>query len=513
MRQIVSCIPEISEGRRQEVVDEIVAAIRAEGVQVIEVATDAPRNRSSITFVGDLAGCERAAFAAIAAAADRIDMALAAEDGSATGMGAADAVPFVPIQGATVAECVGAAKRLAERVAAELDLPVYLFGAAALHPERAKLPGVRTAGYAVIRDAIASDTAFEPDFGPRRLGPAGATAIGARPPRVDLNLYLDTNQLPVAEACARAVRESSGGLVGVEATSLVDDARGTGRVSASILASGHARVHQVAELVRAEATRHGARITATEIEGLLPQRVLLDAAAWYLQLADFDPAQVLETRLADPSRTEATAGLVPTEFLAALASDAPTPGGGSVAAMAGALGAALTCMVANLTVGREKFMAVDKDMRQVRERAGALQRQLVELMAADSAAFDDVMGAYRLPRGTNEEADARRDAVQDALRKAIEVPLETMRQGVEVLRLARAAAEMGNANAVSDAGVSAYMAHGGIQSASLNVEINVMGLRDLEEGDRYRRAAVDLLREAQALVDEVDRRVRARIAG
>lgn len=510
MRQIVSCIPEISEGRRPDVIDEIVAAIRAEGVQIVDVTSDVHRNRSAIHFVGDLASCERAAYVAIAAAGT-LDVGEALDEAAA--IGAVDAVPFIPMHGATVAECVAAAKRLGERVAAELELPVYLFGDAARQPERAQLAAVRSAGYGGLREGISADAALEPDYGPRRMGLAGAVAIGARAPQLEVNCYLDTPRLSIAEACARAVRAASGGLVGVEATGMVDPDRGQGQVAAILQATGGARLHQVVEGVRSEAARHGARLAAVQLVGLLPQQVLVDAAQWYLQLADFDATQVLETRLATPGAAEATAGLVPTDFLAALASDAPTPGGGSVAAMAGALGAALTSMVANLTIGREKFMAVDKDMRQVRERAGALQRQLVDLMAADSAAFDAVMAAYRLPRATNEEADARRDAIQDALRKAIEVPLETMRRGVDVLRLARSAAEMGNANAVSDAGVSAYMAHGGIQSASLNVEINVMGLRDLEEGDGYRRASADLLREARSLVDEVDRQVRARIAG
>ena len=511
MRQIVECVPNFSEGRRKEVVDEIVAAIVQEGVQLLDVQMDADHNRAVVSFIGDLAACEQAAFAGIAAAATRID--LNAHQGEHPRMGATDVVPFVPIGGVTMEECVAAAKRLGQRVAAELDIPVYLYAEAAQVPERKSLPAIRKGEYEGIRDSIGTDPARAPDFGPTRLGPAGATAVGARYPLIAYNIYLDTNRLAVAEACAKAVRESSGGMKNVQGKGFEIAERGIVQVSMNLLRYDLTPIHRVTEFVRREAERYGVRVLSSEVVGLVPQKALVDAAEWYLQVEGFRADQVLENRLGAPEATDKATSLVPGAFLTAVASDAPTPGGGSVAALAGALAGALSAMVASLTVGREKYAAVDQEMRAVREKASALQRHLTELMSADSAAFDEVMAAYKLPRATALEADARREAIQAALRQAIEVPLETMRRSVEVLRVARSAAEMGNANAVSDAGVSAYMSHAAVQGASLNVEINVMGLRDLEEGDRYRRECADLLREARAIAEDVDRQVRARIAG
>jgi glutamate formiminotransferase/formiminotetrahydrofolate cyclodeaminase len=511
MRQIVECVPNFSEGRRAEVVDEIAAAIREAGGQVLDVQLDADHNRAVVTFVGDLPTVEEAAFAGIAAAADRID--LTAHEGEHPRIGATDVVPFVPISGVTMDECVAAAARLAERVATELALPTYLYGEAARTPERRNLPNIRKGEYEGLKEAIAKDPARAPDFGPKALGSAGATVIGARYPLIAYNIYLDTNRLDVAETIARAIRESNGGLKHVQAKGFEIAERGVVQVSMNLLRHDLMPIHRVTELVRREAERHGARVQSSEVVGLIPQQALLDAAEWYLQIEGFGPEQVLENRLAAPAGAEAAASLVPTAFLNALGSEAPTPGGGSVAALSGALGAALASMVASLTVGREKYAAAEGRMRQVRTEAVRLQRELTDLMSQDSAAFEEVMAAYKLPRSTAPDADARRAAIQKALRGAIEVPIRTMQRAVDVLRVARTAAELGNANAVSDAGVAAYMAYAAVQSASLNVEINVMGLRDLDEGDRYRRESGDLLREARTLVDEVDKQVRGRIAG
>lgn len=512
MRQIVECVPNFSEGRRQEVVDEIVAAIRDEGVQILDVQVDADHNRAVVSFIGDLAGCEEAAYAGIAKAAALID--LNAHTGEHPRMGATDVVPFVPISGVTMEECIAAAARLGERVSAELDIPVYLYAEAAKRPDRRSLPAIRKGEYEGLKEAIATDTSRAPDFGPLKLGPAGATAIGARYPLIAYNIYLDTNRLEVAEAVSKAVRESSGGLKNVQAKGFEIAERGVVQVSMNLLRYDQTPLHRVTEFVRREAARHGARILSSEVVGLLPQAALVEAAEWYLQVEHFRADQVLENRLGAPGAgAEAPAMTAPTAFLNALASEAPTPGGGSVAALAGALGAALAAMVASLTIGREKYAAADTQMRHVRTEAARLQREMTDLMAQDSAAFDEVMAAYKMPRAVATDADARREAIQKALRGAIEVPIATMQRSVDVLRLSRSAAELGNANAVSDAGVAAYMAFAAAQSASLNVEINVMGLRDLEEGDRYRREAGDLLRDAKGLVEDVDRLVRGRIAG
>ncbi len=511
MRQLTECSPNFSEGRRQDVIAEIVDAIRGCGVQVLDVQMDPDDNRTVVSFVGDLAAVEHAAVAGAARAAALIDMT--EHSGDHPRMGATDVIPFMPLAGVSLGDCVALSQRVGQRIAEELDIPVYLYGEAATRPERVRVEAIRKGEYEGIRERIATDPTLEPDFGAREVSTAGATAVGARHRLVAFSVYLDSDRLGVSEAIARAVREDSGGLMHVHAEGFEVVERGLVGVAATLLRPEQTPLHRVLEAIRREAARFGVSVLSSEILGLVPQATLFAAAEWYLQLEEFRPDHVLESRMvAAESVTEEGVSL-PRGFVDAVASEAPTPGGGGVAALAGALGAALSQMVANLTVGREKHAAVEGDMKRLRTRAIELQRTLLSLMAADGEAFDAVMAAYRLEHETPELAEARRDAIQTALRRATEVPLETMRRAVEVLRLARIAAELGNPTAVSDAGVAGYMAFAAIRSASLNVDTNIRGLRDLEEGDRYRQECKALLRDAGTLVGDIDRQVRARIAG
>jgi glutamate formiminotransferase len=292
--KLVECVPNFSEGRRPDLIDAIVDAARSvPNVQILDLQSDADHNRSVLTMLGPPEAIVEAAYRATAEAAQRIDMAQ--HEGGHPRMGATDVVPFVPVRGVTMNDCVALARQLGQRVGDELGIPVYLYEAAATQPERQNLAHVRRGEYEGLKAEIQSNPDRRPDFGPARLGPAGATAIGARAPLVAYNVYLTTDRLDVARAIARAVRHSSGGLRFVKALGLVVEGRA--QVSMNLTDVRGTPIHRVFELIRAEAARYGVDVADSEIVGLLPAHALLDAAAYYLRLEGFSPDQVLENRL------------------------------------------------------------------------------------------------------------------------------------------------------------------------------------------------------------------------
>ena len=296
MRKIVECVPNFSEGRRKEVIDQIVEAIATvPGVHVLDVQSDADHNRTVATFAGEPEAVEEAAFRGIEEAAELIDMNL--HRGEHPRLGAADVVPFVPIKGVTMEDCVAIARRLGERVGRELGIPVYLYEEAATRPERQNLAEVRQGEYEGIKAEIATRSEREPDFGPRRVGKAGATAIGARAPLIAFNVYLGTDDVEVAKAIARAVRHSSGGLRYVKALGLL--VKGQAQVSMNLTDYRQTPVHRVVEMIRREAERYGVSVVESELIGLIPNEALVEAAEFYLQMGDFSSHQILENRLAD----------------------------------------------------------------------------------------------------------------------------------------------------------------------------------------------------------------------
>ena len=296
MRKIVECVPNFSEGRRREVVAQIAEAIAAvPGAHVLDVQSDADHNRTVVTFAGEPEAVEEAAFRGIEKAAELIDMNL--HQGEHPRLGAADVVPFVPIKGVTMEDCVALARRLGGRVGRELGIPVYLYEKAATRPERRNLANVRRGEYAGIKAEIATRPERVPDFGPRRVGKAGATAIGARPPLIAFNVYLGTDDVEVAQAIARAVRHSSGGLRYVKALGLL--VKGQAQVSMNLTDYRQTPVHRVVEMIRREAERYGVSVVESELIGLIPNEALVAAAEFYLQMDDFSPHQILENRLAD----------------------------------------------------------------------------------------------------------------------------------------------------------------------------------------------------------------------
>lgn len=294
MNQIVECIPNFSEGRRQDVVEEIVAAMeQVSGAQVLDVQSDLDHNRSVVTIVGEAKAVAEAVFRAAGRAAELIDMNH--HRGGHPRMGATDVIPFVPVQGITMAECVKVAHELGRRIGEELGIPVYFYEKAATQPGRRNLADVRRGEYEELKEAIASDPDRAPDFGPSAMGSAGATAVGARPPLIAFNVYLNTDDAAPAKAIARAVRHSSGGLRFVKALGLTVE--GQAQVSMNLTDYRKTPIPRVLEMIRAEAARYGLAVTRSEVVGLLPAEALLDAARFYLQLTDFSPEQILENRL------------------------------------------------------------------------------------------------------------------------------------------------------------------------------------------------------------------------
>ena len=469
---LVECIPNFSEGRRPEVIESIEGAIRAvAGVHVLDRHVDADHNRTVITFAGPPGPVAEAAFAAISRAAQLID--LDAHRGEHPRIGATDVVPFVPLSGITMVDCVRLARDLGERVGRELGIPVYLYEAAAAGPDRVNLERHRRGEYEGLKTAIESDPTRAPDFGPSRLGKAGATVIGARAPLIAYNVYLTTGDVEIARKIARTIRQSSGGFHDLKALGLLVEGRA--QVSMNFTDFTRTSLPLVVEAIRREAAQNGVAIHHSELVGLIPQAALVEAARWYLQLDPFQPDQVLETRLYAALRPE-TSG--EGSFLDRLADGTPTPGGGSAAAYAGAMAAALVGMVARLTEGKKKFAEVEARMREIASQSDHLRGRMELAVASDAKAFDEVMDALRMPKGSEAEQRARGEALEAAMRRAGEVPLGVAQDSITALELAAEVAEAGNPSAASDAGSAGALAQAALTAAVMNVRVNASGLRD-----------------------------------
>ena len=494
--QLVECVPNFSEGRDENVIGAIRGAIAAvEGVEVLDVSSDKSHNRTVITFVAPLDRAVDAALAGMREASARID--LTKHKGEHPRIGATDVVPFIPLEGTTMDDCVALARALGERVARELGIPVYLYERAATRPDRVNLADVRRGEFEGLRTEIAANPDRRPDFGATAVHPsAGATAVGARPFLVAFNVYLGpASNLPVALEVAKAVRHSSGGLRYVKALGLEVD--GQAQVSMNLVDLDGTPLHLAYEMVRLEASARGVLPTWSEVVGLVPERALFDAGARHVQLRDFKSSLILERRV----REAIAGGQSVSSFVAAVASPTPAPGGGSVAAHAGALAAALAQMVAGLTVGRKKYLGVEPQMRELALRATALRNELASLVERDARAYEAVTSAMKLPKEPPEAAARRTAAIDSALIGAAQVPLETARACAAVAVLAAEAATKGNTNAVSDAGVAALLAEAACRGAVYNVRINVAGLSDRSRG-------ASLVKEADGLLERASQQAR-----
>lgn len=498
---LIECVPNFSEGRDLDVVRAIRDQIaEVQGVSVLHVTSDASHNRSVITFVAPLEKMADAAVAAIRAARDHID--LTQHHGVHPRIGAADVVPFIPLDGATMDECVALAREVGRRVGEELAIPVYLYERAAINPARRNLADVRRGGFEALRDVIASDAARTPDFGPSTVHPtAGAVAIGARPFLVAFNVYVgDATVVPAARDIARAVRESSGGLPAVKALGLEVD--GQAQVSMNLVDIERTSLGAAYSAVARESRARGLEPTWSEIIGLIPERVAFDIAGRAIRLRDSMSDHVLERILVE-HRPEISLS----NFLASVASSDPAPGGGSVAAIAGALAAALARMVAGLTLGRPRYATAADEMRLVRDHAGKLIEQLESLAKRDAEAYSLFVDAQRLPQDSPDSAAHRDKAMHDSLLAATRIPLEICRATEEVVQLCEIVAEHGNRNAITDSGVAAALASSACKGASYNVRINARSLQDQSEGEALAVEAIARTSSAALIAERVSKLV------
>ena len=506
--KLIECVPNFSEGRRPEVVSAIRDAIAAvAGAHVLDASADPSHNRCVITFVAPIDVVVNAAFAGIREAQHRID--LTAHSGEHPRMGAADVVPFIPLEGATMEDCIALARQLGARVGNELGIPVFLYERAATRPDRENLADVRRGEFEGIRADIGTTPQRTPDFGPSAVhATAGAVAIGARPFLVAYNVYLGpASNMPVAKEVAKALRGSSGGLRYVKAMGFEVD--GQAQVSMNLVDTEKTPLHRVFDMVKMEAEARGVSPTWSEIIGLVPEGALFAAAARHIQLREFTPDVVLDRKVREAiSGGESLSG-----FVGSVASPSPTPGGGSVAAHAGALGAALAQMVAGLTVGKKKYAAVDAEMREVAVRAAAVGNTLAALVARDASAYAIVAAAYRLPSESAAQQAEKAARIDDALVHAAEVPLETARACADVAELALLVTEKGNTNAASDAGVAALLAEAGCVGASYNVRINVSSLSDKSRGEALVADAAGCVTRAKSAARRAQEHVEKSIAG
>lgn len=510
MAKIVECVPNFSEGRDRDLIEALVAAASSvPGVVLLDSEMDADHHRSVVTFAGEPEACVEAAFRAIRLATERID--LTSHKGQHPRMGATDVVPFVPVDGVTLEECVELARTLGRRVGEELKVPVFLYEAAATRPDRENLADVRRGEFEGLRERIGTDPDRIPDFGPKAIHKtAGAVAIGARRPLVAFNANLATSDVQIARRIAKAIRFGDGGLRYVKALGFsIRDGR-QAQVSMNLVHTDGTPIHRVLALIDDEARRWGTFVTGCEVVGLVPQHAMLDAAEHHLRLENFRRDQVLEIRMQHPP---VGPGVSLGGFLDELASGSPTPGGGTASALGGAMAAALVAMVANLTLGKKKYAGVQGEMEEIRKEAERCRAQLTGLMRRDSQAFEAVLSAFRLPQGTKDEAEAREKAVESATWAATHVPLTTAEVCAEVAGLAARVVRQGNPNAASDGATAASLARAACEGALCNVEINLKNLPKGADKEAVQvragasaRAAEDSLLEARRAFREATER-------
>ena len=552
MGRIIECVPNFSEGRNKLVIDAIVEAIRnggknadcAEpGVKVLDVDPGEATNRTVVTFAGSPEAVMEAAFEGVRKAGELIDMRH--HHGAHPRSGATDVLPLIPISGITLEECALLARQLAERIFRELGIACYCYEAAAYTPERKNLAVCRSGEYEALPQKIA-DEKLKPDFGPAEyndtIARSGAINVGARDFLIAVNFNLNTTSTALANEVAFDVRERGrakrengkivkdaegksvmipGTLKGCKAIGWYIDEYGIAQVSMNITDINATPLHKAFDEVCRAAQARGLRVSGTEIIGLLPKRSLIEAGKYFLEkqqrstgipeaeimkiaiksmgLEDLRPFDVREKVIEfliedeeEKARKERLVRMSCKTFAEETSSESPAPGGGSISAYMGALGAALACMVANLSAGKRGWESRWKEFSDWAEEAQQLMKELLALVDEDTAAFNRLMGAMRMPKSSPEQIEERDAAIEAATLYAGEVPLRTMKTAVKAFPLLRRMAEEGNPNSVSDAGVGALAARSAVLGAQLNVKINASGLKNRDDASR-------LLAEAEAV--------------
>ena len=473
MSTLVECVPNFSEGRDKAKVDAIIEAMKLDGVYLLDREMDADHNRCVITLVGEREPMQEAAIRGVGKAADLID--LNHHQGAHPRMGAADVVPFIPIEGVTIEDCVAMARHVGEEIWKRHQIPVYLYEAAATTPERQNLENIRRGQFEGIRAEIATNPARKPDFGEPRVHPtAGATVVGARKFLIAYNVFLNTPDVEIAKKVAKAVRFSSGGLRFVKGAGFL--VRGMAQVSMNLTDFEQTPIHRVFELVKQEAVRYGVAPVSSEIVGLIPKKALEAAAEWFLQVENFDSSLILENRLSAVMSGKVAvgglrAGVEP--FVEQLAAPTATPGGGSAAAASGAMAAALAGMVAAMSRGKKAYLQYERELSEAIARLAQLREELKAAIDADGESYNAVMKAYKQAKDS-----AHADGINAALKQATGVPLSVAERAREVARIAERLKPMTNPNMKSDLTTALALARAALEGALANVEINLESLQD-----------------------------------
>lgn len=550
-KRIIECVPNFSEGRNPRVIKEITDAIESvKGVRLLDVDPGEATNRTVVTFVGEPEDVVEAAFRGVRRAAELIDMSV--HHGAHPRMGATDVLPLIPVAGITLEECAAMARDLAKRIADELNVPTYCYEASAFTPERRNLAVCRKGEYEALPEKM-NHPGLAPDFGDRPydegVARTGATVVGARDFLIAVNFNLNTTSTRRANAIAFDVREKGrpkreggkpngkplkdadgntimipGTLPGTKAIGWFIDEYGIAQVSMNITDINRTPLHVAFDEVCRAAAARGLRVTGTEIVGLVPKRAIIEAGRYFLhkqqrstglpeheimriavksmgldELAPFKPEEKIIESLIASETEKRLVDLSVTGFAEETASESPAPGGGSVSAYMGALAAALGTMVANLSAHKAGWDDRWEEFSDYADSGQRLMESLLGLVDEDTAAFNRIMAALQMPKGSDEEKAARDKAMEEATLNAIRVPLRTMQAACECFDLCKAMAETGNPASVSDAGVGTLAARAAVLGAGLNVRINAAGLKDRREADR-------LVAEAEALAGNANRR-------
>ncbi len=552
--RLIECVPNFSEGRDKEKINRIVESITAvEGVKLLDVDPGEATNRTVVTFVGTPEAVVEAAFQGVKKAQELIDMRH--HHGAHPRIGATDVLPLIPVSGITLEECAELARELAKRIATELEVPTYCYEAAAFTPQRKNLAVCRKGEYEALAERADKD-GEAPDFGARpfdeKMARSGATVVGARDFLIAVNFNLNTTSTRRANAIAFDVREKGrpmrqgpsvtdkpvvdengktvmipGTLKGTKAIGWFIDEYGIAQVSMNITDIATTPLHVAFDEVCRAAAARGVRVTGTEIVGLVPRRTLIEAGKYFLhkqqrsagiaddeiiriavksmgldELKPFVTSEKVIEDMVAPAQGNKLVDMTCRGFAFETASESPAPGGGSISAYMGALAAALGTMVANLSAHKPGWDDRWEEFSRQAEEGQAHLKELLALVDEDTAAFNRIMDAFKLPKGTDEEKAARSAAIQDATRYATEVPLRTMKASFAIFPLLKSMAETGNPNSVSDAGVGALAARSAVLGAYLNVRINAAGLKDRAVADAMLAEAARIAAEAEAAEKE-----------
>lgn len=540
MKRIVECVPNFSEGRDMSIINQITLEISGvEDVELLDVDPGRDTNRTVVTFAGSPEQVGEAAFRAIRKAAELIDMQ--SHSGAHARLGATDVCPFVPVAGVTMEDCVRISREVGRRVAEELKIPVFLYAESASTPERRRLPDIRQGEYEALPEKLKRSD-FKPDFGePVFNSRSGATVIGARGFLIAYNVNLNTRSVKLANRIAKRVREKGrmvknmetgkreqvpGTLKGVQGIGWYIDEYNMAQVSVNILDYRETPLYRVFEECERFGGEIGVRVTGSELVGLIPLEAMLQTGRHFLrkqgvstgvtegelvrvavrslgldELAPFDvDKRIIEYRF---RRRGPLASMDTYAFTAELASDSPAPGGGSVSALMGALSAGLSAMVGNLTSGKLKYKAVRERMIEIAEEGQDLMTFFTEAIDRDTDAFNRIMEAFALPKGSEAEAGVRKAAIDEATREAIRVPLGVLEKASRAVELAKTAAEIGNRNSLSDAGVAGLAAAACARGAYYNVMINLQGMAEEPFVSETTDQAASLLREAESTADSI----------